>query len=85
MFSAKLLAFHRINKLHDYASSLAENYTGITVTDLKLEFRADKEQLGQLLQTTQYERDELNAFMTLQRAAMEGYVQQESRELYPMQ
>ena len=42
----------------------------------------DEEQLRQLLQTTKYERDELNAFMTLQRAAMEGYVQQESRESY---
>jgi hypothetical protein len=38
-----------------------------------------EEQLRQLL-TTQYELEDLNAFMTLQEAAMTGQVKQESRE-----
>ena len=42
---------------------------------------ADEEQLRQLLQTTQYGWEDINAFMTLQKAAMAGRVRQESREL----
>lgn len=38
-----------------------------------------EEQLRQLL-TTQYDLEDLNAFMTLQEAAMAGIVKQESRE-----
>lgn len=38
-------------------------------------------QLRQLLQTTKYGLDDLNAFMTLQKFAMAGLVRQESREL----
>lgn len=41
---------------------------------------AAENQLRQLL-TTKYEREDLNAFMTLQQAAMAGRVRQESREL----
>jgi hypothetical protein len=37
-------------------------------------------QLRQLLQTTKYGLDDLNAFMTLQKFAMAGLVRQESRE-----
>lgn len=37
-------------------------------------------QLRQLL-TSKYDREDLNAFMTLQQAAMVGRVRQESREL----
>ncbi|MEQ8970425.1 MAG: hypothetical protein RIE73_08525 [Coleofasciculus sp. C1-SOL-03] len=44
-----------------------------------------EEQLRQLLQTKKHDPDELNAFMTLQQATMEGYVRQESRELYQLQ
>jgi hypothetical protein len=46
---------------------------------------ATEEQLRQLLQTKTYEPDELNAFMKLQQAAMEGDVRQESRELYQLE
>ena len=42
-----------------------------------LTFEAE-EQLRQLLQT-KYEKEDLNAFMKLQQAAMEGRVRQESR------
>lgn len=38
-----------------------------------------EEQLRQLL-TTRYDLEDLNAFMTLQEAAMKGQVKQESRE-----
>lgn len=38
-----------------------------------------EEQLRQLL-TTRYDLEDLNAFMTLQEAAMTGQVKQESRE-----
>lgn len=41
---------------------------------------ADEAQLRQFLQTKRYGREDLNAFMNLQKAAMEGYVLQESRE-----
>jgi hypothetical protein len=41
---------------------------------------AAENQLRQLLRT-KYEREDLNAFMTLQQAAMAGRVRQESREL----
>lgn len=41
---------------------------------------AAENQLRQLL-TTKYDREDLNAFMTLQRSASTGLVQQESREL----
>ena len=43
---------------------------------LKIEAEA---QLRQLL-STKYDREDLNAFMTLQAAAMAGQVKQESRE-----
>jgi hypothetical protein len=46
---------------------------------------ATEEQLRQLLQTKTYEPDELNAFMKLQQAAMEGDVRQESRELFQLE
>jgi hypothetical protein len=42
---------------------------------------AAQEQLRQLLQTTQYTQDDINAFMTLQQAAMDGHVKQEARKL----
>jgi hypothetical protein len=42
---------------------------------------AAQEQLRQLLQTTKYEKEDINAFMALQKAAMDGHVQQEIREL----
>ncbi|MBD2741272.1 hypothetical protein [Coleofasciculus sp. FACHB-1120] len=42
---------------------------------------ASESQLRQLLQTTKYSWEDLNAFMSLQQAAMAGRVQQESREL----
>ncbi|MEG4518291.1 MULTISPECIES: hypothetical protein [unclassified Microcoleus] len=38
-------------------------------------------QLRRMLTTTQYELEDLNAFMALQLAAMSGGVKQESREL----
>ncbi len=44
-----------------------------------------EEQLRQLLQTTRYGREDLNAFMTLQQATMAGIVRQESRELIQSQ
>ncbi|NJL56948.1 hypothetical protein HC928_18690 [bacterium] len=40
-----------------------------------------EEQLRQLLATKTYGKSDLNAFMTLQEAAMSGRVTQESREL----
>ena len=40
-----------------------------------------EERLRQLLQTTQYGVDEMNAFVNLQLAAMAGQIRQESREL----
>ncbi len=40
-----------------------------------------QEQLRQLLQTTKYAQEDINAFMALQKAAMDGHVQQEIREL----
>jgi hypothetical protein len=45
---------------------------------------AAQEQLRQLLQTTQYEKEDINAFMRLQKAAMDGEVLQEIRELIPV-
>jgi hypothetical protein len=42
---------------------------------------AAQEQLRQLLQTTKYEKEDINAFMALQKAAMAGEVLQENREL----
>lgn len=39
-------------------------------------------QLRRLLRT-KYDLEDLNAFMTLQQAAMNGHVKQESRELSP--
>jgi hypothetical protein len=42
---------------------------------------AAQEQLRQLLQTTKYEKEDINAFMALQKAAMDGYVKQEIPEL----
>ena len=42
---------------------------------------ATQEQLRQLLQTTKYEKEDINAFIALQKAAMDGYVKQEIREL----
>ena len=38
-------------------------------------------QLRRMLTTTKYELEDLNAFMTLQLAAMSGGVKQESREI----
>lgn len=38
-------------------------------------------QLRQLLQKTKYGKEDLNAFMQLQQAAMSGQVKQESREV----
>ncbi|MGE5659697.1 MAG: hypothetical protein ACM37W_24145 [Actinomycetota bacterium] len=38
-------------------------------------------QLRQLLTTTKYDLEDMNAFMSLQLAAMAGQVKQESREL----
>lgn len=38
-------------------------------------------QLRQMLTTTKYDLEDLNAFMTLQLAAMSGGVKQESREI----
>ncbi|NJK68562.1 MAG: hypothetical protein HC789_15755 [Microcoleus sp. CSU_2_2] len=38
-------------------------------------------QLRRMLTTTKYDLEDLNAFMTLQLAAMSGLVKQESREL----
>lgn len=42
---------------------------------------AAQEQLRQLLQTTKYAQEDINAFMALQKAAMDGEVLQEIREL----
>lgn len=42
---------------------------------------AAQEQLRQLLQTTKYAQEDINAFMALQKAAMDGQVQQEFCEL----
>jgi hypothetical protein len=42
---------------------------------------AAQEQLRQLLQTTKYAKEDFNAFMALQKAAMDGQVKQEIREL----
>jgi hypothetical protein len=42
---------------------------------------ATQEQLRQLLQTTKYAQEDINAFMALQKAAMDGHVKQEIREL----
>lgn len=42
---------------------------------------AAQELLRQLLQTTKYEKEDINAFMVLQKAAMDGHVKQEIREL----
>lgn len=42
---------------------------------------AAQEQLRQLLQTTKYELEDINAFMRLQKAAMDGQVLQEIPEL----
>ena len=42
---------------------------------------AAQEQLRQLLQTTKYAQEDINAFMTLQKAAMDGRIKQEIREL----
>ncbi|MEW6497686.1 MAG: hypothetical protein AB1589_35060 [Cyanobacteriota bacterium] len=39
-----------------------------------------QEQLRQLLQTTKYAHEDINAFMALQKAAMDGHVKQEIRE-----
>lgn len=38
-------------------------------------------QLRQLLQTTKYGQEDINAFMKLQQAAMDGRVKQEAHEL----
>ncbi|MEC4984225.1 MAG: hypothetical protein SAJ37_18345 [Oscillatoria sp. PMC 1068.18] len=43
--------------------------------------RETEEQLIQLLQRTKYGREDLDAFMCLQEAAIAGQVQQESRQL----
>jgi len=40
---------------------------------------AAQEQLRQLLQTTKYAQEDIKAFMTLQKAAMDGQVLQEIR------
>lgn len=40
-----------------------------------------EERLRLLLQQTKYDIEDFNAFMTLQKEAMEGRVKQESREL----
>ncbi|MEB3279300.1 MAG: hypothetical protein VKK42_10320 [Lyngbya sp.] len=40
-----------------------------------------EDRLRQLLQTTHYGVDEMNAFVNLQLAAMAGQIRQESREL----
>jgi hypothetical protein len=40
-----------------------------------------QEQLRQLLQTTKYGQEDINAFMTLQQAAMDGHVKQEATNL----
>lgn len=42
---------------------------------------AEEDQLRQLLQQTQYGWDDLDAFISLQQAAMTGYIRQESREI----
>ena len=42
-----------------------------------------QEQLRQLLQTTRYGYEDIKAFMALQKAAMDGEVLQERRELTP--
>ncbi len=42
---------------------------------------AVQEQLRQLLQTTKYAQEDINAFMRLQKAAIDGEVLQEIREL----
>ncbi len=44
-----------------------------------------EERLRQLLQTTRYGVEEMNAFVNLQLAAMAGKVRQESRELLKQQ
>lgn len=41
-----------------------------------------EEQLRHLLQQTQYDFEDFNAFMQLQKEAMEGRIKQESRELW---
>jgi len=41
----------------------------------------DVENQLRMLLRTKYELEDLNAFMTLQKAAMTGFVKQESREL----
>ncbi|MEO6860137.1 MAG: hypothetical protein ABI180_01110 [Microcoleus sp.] len=50
----------------------------LTVGYLTLEA---ENQLRRILTTTKYDLEDLNAFMTLQLAAMSGLVKQESREL----
>jgi len=44
----------------------------------------EAENLLRELLTTKYDSEDLNAFMLLQKAAMKGHVQQESRKLYPL-
>ncbi|WP_413166228.1 hypothetical protein ACL6C3_06145 [Capilliphycus salinus ALCB114379] len=44
-----------------------------------------EDRLRQLLQTTHYGVDEMNAFVNLQLAAMAGQIRQESRELLQKQ
>ncbi|BAZ42430.1 hypothetical protein NIES4101_83990 [Calothrix sp. NIES-4101] len=44
---------------------------------------ADENELRNLLKT-KYDEEDLNAFMRLQEAAMNGLVRQESREIYPL-
>jgi hypothetical protein len=44
---------------------------------------AAQEQLRQLLQTTKYAQEDINAFMRLQTAVMDGQVKQEVCELMP--
>jgi hypothetical protein len=46
---------------------------------------AAQEQLRQLLQTTKYGQEDINAFITLQQAAMDGYVKQEACKLIRLQ
>ena len=42
---------------------------------------AAQEQLRHLLQTTKYAQEDINAFIALQKAAMDGHIQQEIPEL----
>jgi hypothetical protein len=44
-----------------------------------------QEQLRQLLQTTKYGQQDINAFMSLQQAAMDGHVKQETHKLIRFQ